>query len=137
VANTIQNGKNIPLNVGTGSIPNVSGAMQSWFQPMTFEPVVKSTIGFRVVETGNPINFRGVIQPLEPRRMEIKEEGQQAWTWLQLHSDISLRLNVDDVVLYLGVQTRVMALKDYKIYGYMEYHLVQDWTGAGPQVATP
>jgi hypothetical protein len=39
---------------------------------------------------------------------------------------------VDEVVTYDGVQTRVMSRKNYGLYGYVEYHLVQDWTGSGP-----
>jgi hypothetical protein len=51
-----------------------------------------------------------------------------------LHAQPVLALQVDDVVLYLGVQTRVMARQDYSIYNYVYYELVQDWTGSGPAV---
>jgi hypothetical protein len=114
--------------------------MLDWFQPMTFVQVVKRVVGFQAFETATAILFRGVIQPLQARRLMLKPEGQRAWTWLWLHSDPSLRLEVDDVVIYNGVQTRVMALKDYTLYGYVEYELCQDWTGAGPcglEPATP
>jgi hypothetical protein len=134
---TIANGKNTPINVGTGTIPNVNAAMTNWFQPMVFMRVVKTTEAFQAVETGETINFQGVIQPLDGRRLALKPEGQRAWTWLWLHADPSLKLDVDEVVIYLGVQTRIMALKDYSIYGYVSYELVQDWTGAGPEVAMP
>lgn len=124
---TIKNGANTPLNVGAGTLPNVGGALLSWFQPMTFVIVTKTNVAFQLQETEEEISFRGVIQPLTKRRLEITPEGQQAWTWLQLHSDPSLVLDVDDVVLYLGVRTRVMAVKDYTIYGYREYELCQSW----------
>lgn len=124
---TIGNGKNTPLNQQTGTVPNVGGAMLDWFQPMTFTLIEKSTVGFQVVETTTPISFRGVIQPLEGRKLQLKPEGQRAWTWLWLHADPSLTLAVDDVVIYLGVRTRVMGQKDWKIYGYVSYELVQDW----------
>lgn len=129
---TIQNGKNTPLNVKTGTVPDVSGALQDWFQPMAFGIVTKRTINYQVVETVEQINFRGVIQPLKDRELSMKPEGQQAWTWLLLHAEPSLNLQVDNVIYYLGVQTRVMRKKDYAIYGYVEYHLVQDYTGSGP-----
>jgi hypothetical protein len=129
---TIANGKNVPLNVQTGTVPDVSGALKDWFQQMTFEAVTKTTSAFQVVEAGDPIVFRGVIQPFTERQLIMKPEGQRAWTWLWLHAEPSLTLQVDDVVLYLGVQTRVMARKNYTIYGYVEYQLVQDWTGSGP-----
>lgn len=131
---TIQNAANVPLNQSSGTVPDVNGALQQWFQPMTFVPIIKQTVGGQVVETGDPINFRGVIQPLSNRDLLIKPEGQRAWTWQMLHSDICLPLKVDDVVIYLGVQTRVMALRDFRIYGYFYYELVQDWTGSGPEL---
>lgn len=129
---TIPNAKNTALNVRTGTIPDVGGAMRDWFQPMVFERVTKATTGFQVVETGTPVAFTGVIQPMSNRQLLLKPEGQRAWTWLTLHADPVLKLDVDEVVTYLGVQTRVMARKDYTIYGYVYYELVQDFTGSGP-----
>lgn len=132
---TISNAANRPLNFQTGTVPDVSGAMQDWFQPMVFGRVVKTTVDFQVVETEVDINFQGVIQPYNPRQLLLKPEGQRAWTWLTLHADPVLSLDVDEVVKYLGVQTRVMSRKDYTIYGYVMYELVQDWTGSGPTVS--
>lgn len=129
---TIANGSNKPLNTQAGTVPDVSGAMTDWFQPMVFTRVLKETIGFQDVETPTAVDFRGVIQPLSDRQLQLKPEGQRSWTWLMLHSDPSLTLNTDEVVTYLGVQTRVMARQDFSLYGYILYSLVQDWTGAGP-----
>ncbi len=134
---TIANGKNTPVNKQTGTIPNVGIAMLDWFQPMVFGVVTKATIGFQVVETVVDTKFLGVLQPLSSRALELKPEGQRAWTWLRLHSQPVLSLNVDDVVIYQGKQTRVMARKNFTLYGYIEYELVQDWTGSGPTVTTP
>ena len=129
---TINNAANQPLFAKSGTTPDVSGALQDYYQAMTFSPLVKTVAGFQVVETPNPIHFRGMIQPLTERQLFLKPEGQRAWTWFLLYSDPTLTLNVDDVMLWNGIQTRVMARKDYNLYGYMEYHLVQDWTGSGP-----
>lgn len=129
---TISNAANTPLTIRTGTVPDVSGALEDWMQPMSFQQLVKTVEGFQAVENTAPLDFFGVIQPLNSRTLLMKPEGQRAWTWLLLHADPSLRLNVDDVVVYLGVQTRVMGRKNNSIYGYIEYELVQDWTGAGP-----
>jgi hypothetical protein len=128
VSSTIQNAKNTPLNVQTGTIPNVYGALLNWFQPMVFKLVTKSVKGFREVETKQAIEFEGVIQPFKARDLILKPEGQRAWTWLWLHASPSLALSVDDIVDYDGVPTRVMSKTDYSIYGYITYQLVQDWT---------
>lgn len=129
---TIANGADTPLNQATGSLPNMRGAMLGWFQPMTFTTIVKTVVNFKAVETPTNVTFRGVIQPLSGRQLVMKPEGERAWTWFLLHAEPQLKLEVDSVVTYLGVQTRVMSQKDYSIYGYIEYELVQDWTGAGP-----
>jgi hypothetical protein len=129
---TISNGSNRPLNTRAGTVPQMGGALQNWFQPMVFTRVVKTVSGFQVVETPEDINFQGVIQPFTDRQLFLKPEGQRAWTWFLLHADPVLKLDVDEVVSYLGEQTRVMSRRDYSIYGYVEYHLVQDWTGSGP-----
>jgi hypothetical protein len=128
----ISNAANRPLFDKSGTVPDVSGAMQDYFQAMVFTPLVKTVSGFQAVETASPINFQGTIQPFTDRQLLLKPEGQRAWTWLWLHADPVLTLEVDDVVLFKGVQTRVMSRKDYELYGYVEYHLVQDWQGAGP-----
>ncbi len=129
---TIANGANRPLNTQAGTVPDVSGALKDYFQPMVFETVAKSVSGFQVVEAGTQIQFMGVLQPLSGRQLALKPEGQRAWTWLTLHADPVLTLKVDEVVIYLGKQTRVMGKKNYELYGFVEYTLVQDWTGSGP-----
>ena len=60
----IINAKDIPLNQGTGTVPNVSGAMRNWFQTMTFEQVTKSVVNFKVVETKVSIDFMGVVDQI-------------------------------------------------------------------------
>ncbi len=130
----IENGKNIPLNVRTGTIPDMGGALLSWFQPQVFSLVTKQTVGFELIETKTVVQFQGVIQPLSARELFYKPEGQRAWTWWMVHASPSLDLKVDDVITYLERQYRVQAKKPYDIYNYVEYHLVQDWTGSGPEV---
>ena len=141
---TISNGCNRSIAVQTGTIPDVSGGLKDTFQNLTFEPVTKMTSAFQVIETGAPVSFWGCIQPFKDRELLIKPEGQRAWTWFWLFAEPSVTLNVDDVMMFLYVpysgplqppiakQTRVMARKDYTLYGYVMYACVQDWTGAGP-----
>lgn len=126
---TIKNGSSLPL--GAATLPNVSGALGGLLQPVTFVKIVKTVVDFKVVETRTEIAGRGVIQPFNDRQLQLKPEGQRAWTWLQMHADASLALDVDDVVTYAGKPTRVMSVKDFGVYGYLEYQLVQDYTEAG------
>lgn len=126
-----------PVNYGNGGVPFVGDAMDNWFQPMVFGIVVKTVVAGQAVETETPTHFRGVWQPFSARQLLLKPEGQRAWSWYWLHADPSLSLKVDDVVVYNERQYRVMAKKNYTLYGYIEYHLVTDWTGSGPEEGNP
>ena len=133
----IKNASSIPLNQNSGTVPDVSGALLNWQQPMIFGVVEKSVEGFQSVEVMEEISFMGVWQPLSGKRLMMKPEGQQAWSWYWLHTQINLELDVDMVVIYIGVQYRVMSKKHYKLYGYFEYEFVEDYTGSGPAAVTP
>jgi hypothetical protein len=133
----IGQGKNIPLNQRTGSVPNVSGAMKNWFQPTVFGVVTKVTQGFQVVETVVDTTYKAVVQPLSAQRVAMKPEGQRKWEWLWIHAEPAMNLEVDSIIRYKTVQFRIAAKKNFEIYGYVEYEIVNDYTGAGPTVETP
>lgn len=132
MSGTIVNGKNIPLNQIGGSVPDVSGALQSYYQKMVFTLITKSVLNFQVVETPSNINIHGTIQPFSARQLQLKPEGQRAWTWYTLHATAATTLKVDDVVIYLGTQYRIMAQTNFSLYGYMLYEMIEDYVGAGP-----
>ena len=129
---TIANAANRPLFDKSGSVPDVSGALQDYYQSLVFVRVGKVVKGYQLQEAPTPINFRGTIQPFTPRQLQMKPEGERAWTWFTMHSDPVLKLQVDDVVLWNNIQTRIMSRTDFSLYGYVEYNLVQDWGGSGP-----
>ena len=129
----IFNAANVPLNAqAQGTVPNMTEALDSWLQPMSFEPVTKTPMGYQVVETTTAIGFQGVWQPFRPVDLRLLPEGQRARRWYWCHSKIALPLNVDDCIVYLGVQYRVMGINPCGLYGFFEHQLVEDWTGSGP-----
>lgn len=132
MATVIQNGKNLPLNQSSGTMPDLSGAILNWFQPMTFGVVTKTVVNFQVRETKVDVTFQGVWQPMKPQSIRMKPEGQRSWKWFTVHALPSLQLTPDEVITYLGVQYRVADKLDYKLDGFVEYHLCQDYTGSGP-----
>jgi len=123
----IFNAKNVPIDEKTGTIPDVSGAMTDYYQPMVFNRITKSLEAFQAVETAEVVAFRGFMPPFSNRQLLLKPEGQRAWNWYQLFAEPVLELEVDDIVVYQGEQTRVMAKKNFKNFGYVYYELVQDW----------
>lgn len=128
----IFNAKDKKLFANPGTLPDVSGALLSWFQKMLFVKVVKTIVNFQVVETPTRIFFQGVMQAFSEQQLKMKPEGQRAWNWYQLHAELGLVLNPDEVVNYLGNQYRVKSKIDHTQYGFIEYHLILDYTGAGP-----
>lgn len=123
----IQNASNKKLSQNTGTLPDMSSALLDWFQSMVFEIITKSVVNFKNSEIAQKVQFQGVMQSFTDRQLEIKPEGQRSWKWQMLHSDTTLILKNDDVVLYRGLRYRVMSNMDYSPYGYLEYHLAQDF----------
>lgn len=128
----IFNAKNLLLNHNSGTLPEVADTIMDWFQPMTFEIVTKAVVGFQLKETPTSISFQGVWQPYQPRELDMQAHGQRKWGWYRLHALPGIDLLTDDVVIYLGIQYRVLSKLTYKLYGYDEYKLLVDYTGSGP-----
>lgn len=128
----INNAANIPLNQNSGTVPDLSTALDNWYQPMTFGIITKVVSDFQVIESVVDTQFMGVWQPLTGRELMMKPEGQRAWSWWLLHSELALDLKVDDIVIYLTKQYRVMAKKNYSLEKFQEYHLVEDYINSGP-----
>ncbi len=123
----IYNAKDLPLFSGAGSVPNVSDALLDWFQTMTFTTIVKSVVNFQLVEVQTAVTAQAVRQPMKPQLVAMKPEGQRSWRWETLHALPGLVLAPDDIVVFNSVSYRVMEKLDWKEYGYVEYHLVQDY----------
>lgn len=128
----ITNAKNRLLSQNTGTLPDVSGALTDWFQPMTLIRLVKTVVNFQIVETPTSVDGRGVIQPFSARMLSMKPEGQRAWKWWMLHVGPGLVLEPDEVFTYQGQNYRVKGQSDYSLYGYVQYEVIEDFTGSGP-----
>jgi hypothetical protein len=123
----IINGKDLPLNQNSGTVPDVSGALKNWFQPISMTSITKTVVNFKVIESGTPIETLGVWQPFSGKQLAMKPEGQRKWGWWTLHAEPGLVLEPDQIVTYLGINYRVMRQQDYRLYGYVEYELVEDY----------
>jgi hypothetical protein len=126
---TIQLGANVPLNARAGSIPQMQGALQGWYQPMTFIQIGKFLDTGFVSEIGTPTNFRGVMMPYKPRQLDLKRQGQRQWKWWALFCTPELQLGIDDAVKYLEGQFRCYSSEDWRIEGFMKYVLIEDYKG--------
>jgi hypothetical protein len=113
------------------NLPSMDSGMCDWFVPMVFTTIQKTRKNFKIIEVPTETNFKGVWQPLSARQVSQKPEGQRAWSWFLVHSCTTLILLPDEVIIYKGIKYRVKAQTDYSEYGYIEYHLILDYTGVG------
>lgn len=124
----ITNAKDRPLNQNSGTMPDVSGAILEWLQPMTFTLLAKSVVAFKNKEsTPIPIQTQGLWQPYQPRNLQQTQEGQRSWRWFRMFTLPGSGLDVDNIISYLGQNYRVMSINDWTLAGYVEYKLVQDY----------
>ncbi len=123
----LSNASDLNLGQNNGTLPDMSGTISGWFQNLTMTVVTKSVVNFETVEVLTPTDFMGVRQPLSPQRLAMKPEGQRKWRWEQIHCWPSLALTPDDIIVFQGTRYRVMAKKDYKEYGYLEYEIMEDF----------
>lgn len=125
----IMNGKDFKIGAQS-NLPDVSDALLDWFQNMTFDLITKTITDYDLTETATTVSTKGVRQPFSAQQLSIKPEGQRAWKWETLHCLPNVKLNPDDIVVFNGVRYRVMEKLDYSEYGYLEYHIIQDYTAA-------
>ena len=131
----ISNGKDIKIGA-MSNLPQVSEALLGWFQAMTFYLITKSITDFDLTETKTTVTTKGVRQPFSAQQLALKPEGQRAWKWETLHCLPDVKLNPDDIVVFNAVKYRVMEKLDYSEYGYLEYHIIQDYTEPTPEPET-
>lgn len=116
-----------PANQING-MPKMRAAMAGWMTNIILKKIQQTVVDGLVVENNYDFTFRGVIQPLSPKQIALKEEGQRAWEWLQIHCLVACPdLKVNDRVGYNGRIYKVMGTLDYSQNNYIEYHLVRDY----------
>lgn len=109
------------------SIPKIKFALNCWESPITLIRTTSSIVDYEKVETREEVTFKGVIQPLSAEQLQLKPLEARSWEWLMIHARTSAEIFTNDLVEYEGKEYKVMAVKDYSLNGYFEYHLVKDY----------
>jgi hypothetical protein len=107
----------------------MSNAVAGYCRPITVSRITKTLVDGDLVETTEDFDGFGVIQPFTPAQLLIKPEGQRTWDWSGLHVLPGIDLSLDDTVSIFGRLFRVMTKRDYTLYGYIRYELVEGYTG--------
>lgn len=122
----------VPTKLST-TLPRPQLGINMWSQSSQAQVVTQIVDEYgNVTNQKSFFNFDGVIQPLDPEEIKVKEEGQWSWDWYWFHTKEDVQLKTNDVVIYRGHEYKIMAKKDYGDYGHIEYHCIKDWqTHAG------
>lgn len=122
-----------PVNLSLGkSLPRPQLGINMWSQSSRAKVITQVVDEYGNVEDKiSFFNFDGVIQPLKPEEIKLKDEGQWSWDWYWFHTKPDVYLQTNDRVVYKNIEYKIMAVKDYSDYGHIEYHCIKDWQNAG------
>ena len=117
------------VNVSLGKrLPRPQLGINMWSQTAQAKVISQTvTASGNVVDNISFFMFDGVIQPLKPEEIKVKEEAQWSWPWYWFHTLQNVQLKTNDRVIYKGVEYKIMNVKDYSDYGHIEYHCIKDW----------
>lgn len=108
------------------TFPSMQEALWGLTDAIQFEIVKKTVTDYQIVES--PVTvlfFQGCLQPIPPRKLLIKPEGQRSWKWWTLYSQ--QLLDTDWIVQDPDAkQYRVMSVTDWGNAGYFEYELTEN-----------
>lgn len=117
------------VNVNLGKkLPRPQLGINMWSQNARAKVITQIVdVSGNVTNKVSFFNFDGVIQPLKPEEIKVKEEAQWSWDWYWFHTLQDVKLTTNDRVYYKGIEYKIMAVKDYSDYGHIEYHCIKDW----------
>ena len=110
------------------AFPVLDSAVSAWTQKLEFVLVGKHKENYKVYESYTAKKIFGFKAPLKPQEIAIKPEGQRKWRWQQIICLPSAKLNIDDIVEFPDkIRYRVQAREQFSEYGFISYHLVEDY----------
>ena len=106
----------------------MEAAFAGWESTITLGIITQTIVDGFVTNTSGSISFQGTIQPLSPNKLYLKPEGERNFEWLQIHClDRSVNLAPQDIITYNGRNYKIMAVNNYSLNNYVEYHAIQDY----------
>lgn len=121
-------GKDIKINMINGMLPNVSDTLTGWEVDIYAVFVKQSIIDSEIINQDIIKKISGTLQPLKAEEVDLKPEGQRAWQWYDIHvKSVYPVLRVEQKIKVNNIDYKIMAVKDYSLYGYVEYHVVKNY----------
>lgn len=108
-------------------MPNVSNAIRRFEETNQFQIVKKTIVDGDLAESSKiPVTllFEGVLQPLHPKELLVKTEGERKFKWWTLFTDMDLE--VDWIIKDLDDKIyRVMNTTGWDQGGFEQYQLIE------------
>lgn len=108
-------------------MPNMMNVIRRFENTLQFQVVKKTIIDGDLAEASKvPVVlwFEGTLQPIHPRELMVKPEGERKFKWWTLLSD--LQLNVDWIIKdQQGAIYRVMNTTDWRDAAFYTYQLIE------------
>lgn len=122
-------GKDIKIGFINTALPNMSNTLNGWEVSVIADYVYQErNVDGEITDLSKEMRIKGVLQPLKAEEVQLKPEGQRSWAWYQLHVKSNYEpLYTEQVVKINNQGYKVMAVKNYDLYGYIEYHLIKDY----------
>lgn len=108
-------------------MPNMANTPNGWEVPLTLVKIIQDIDEGDLVYKEERYNFMGVWQPLRDEQLELKPDGQRSWEWIWIHAKSGvLNLETADKVIFQNKIFKVETKKDYRLNGFVEYHLCRE-----------
>lgn len=113
-------------------LPNMANTLNGWELPIVLKKRIQNVVGGLLVTNYQTFRFMGVCQPLRDEQLQFKPENMRSWEWIWIHTKANyLKLETADTVIYDNKDYKVMSVKNYDKYGYIEYELCRGYDGQG------
>lgn len=104
----------------------MADALAGWGTRITFKLAQKVIADFEAVEKPiTDVRFNGVLEPIPPRKLMVKPEGERNWKWYTMWSR-RLIPNGETVIDDRGLSYRIMSNSPWRHGGFNEYEMVQE-----------
>lgn len=128
------NYEDVPAVERTG-MPQMSAAFDGWMVSMNLIKISQTIIAGLVSESRRSIKIKAAWQPLSPEEIALKPDGQRSWEWIDLHVRGRGQIfATNDRIEHEGILYKIMAVKDWRLNNYTEYHLIRDYEPAPESV---
>lgn len=112
----------------SNGMPQMQTALQGWEVLILADYIKQEWVNGEPVEIKKTEKIIGTRQPLKFEEVELLPEGQRNWKHYWLHVDAKYKqLNIQQIVTIKGQNYRIMAIQDYSLNGFYEYHIVKDY----------